>query len=245
MSYLARWRHCPAWRSVALIVAIASGMVAQDTAAIQGSVVDAKTGKPVSAAWVIANRAGAPPFSKHTKSGGDGTFAIQGLAAGKYSLCVQAAGDAYLDPCQWNGNPVMVTLAAGQTSTGAVVRLTAASILNVQVQDPQRSLSQKTKDGRQPELRLGVWGPRGVYYPLHPVGGTLAVAAAPGTAGVSYRLAVPLDTALSFYAASRDLKLGDGNGSPLAGNLSQQGFQHATGDPNPKGFALTVLGLLP
>ncbi len=191
------------------------------------------------------SRGRAPPFSKHTKSGGDGAFTIQGLAAGKYSLCVQAAGDAYLDPCQWSGTPVTVTLVAGQTSAGNAVRLTSASILHVQVQDPQTALSQKTKDGRQPELRLGVWGPRGLYYPAHATGGPVAVSAAQGAVTYTYRLAVPLDTVLSFYAASHDLKLGDGNGQPLAGNQSQQGFQHATGDPNPKVFAFTVLGLLP
>jgi hypothetical protein len=58
-------------------------------------------------------------------------------------------------------------------------------------------------------------------------------------------LAVPLDTALSFHIASRDLKLGDANGVALPANASQQAFQHATGDSNPKGFAFTVLGLLP
>jgi hypothetical protein len=229
----------------ALIALLGSGLRAQNTAAIQGTVLDAKTLKPVAAAWVMANRAGAPPFSGHTKSGGDGTFSIRGLAAGKYSICVQAAGDAYLDPCQWSGSPVTVTLAAGQTSAGNAVRLAPASILTVQIQDPQRALSQKTKDGRQPELRLGVWGPRGLYYPAHPVGGPAPGVSAQGTVSYSYRLAVPLDTALSFYAASHDVKLGDGNGLPLAGNLSQQAFQHATGDPNPKGFALTVLGLAP
>jgi len=31
----------------------------------------------------------------------------------------------------------------------------------------------------------------------------------------------------------------------LAGNASQQVFQEATGDLNPKSFAFTVLGLLP
>src|SRR5690242_10436011 len=68
---------------------------------IAGTVLDAKTLKPVPAALVIASRAGNPPVAKHTKSGGDGAFQVQGLATGNYSLCVQAAGDQYLDPCQW------------------------------------------------------------------------------------------------------------------------------------------------
>jgi hypothetical protein len=53
------------------------------------------------------------------------------------------------------------------------------------------------------------------------------------------------DTALNFYIASHDLKLGDATGLALPANASQQAFQHATGDPNPKSFSFSVLGLLP
>jgi len=207
------------------------------TGSIAGKVLDAKTAKPISAAWVIANRAGAPPLMKNTKSGGDGAFQIQGLTAGTYSICVQAAGDQYLDPCQFNGSPTTVTLTSGQTASGIAVTLTAASILTIQVQDPQQALSQTTKDGRRPDLTLGVWGPKGLYYPAHVSGAPNAtVAAGPspqGVASYSYRLAVPLDTALNFYIASHDLQLGDSNGVALSGNASQQAFQHATGDANP------------
>jgi hypothetical protein len=31
----------------------------------------------------------------------------------------------------------------------------------------------------------------------------------------------------------------------LPANASQQAFQHATGDPKPKSFSFSVLGLLP
>ena len=185
-----------------------------------------------------------PPFARNTRSGGDGAFQIQSLAAGKYALCVQAQGDGYLDPCQWNGSPTTVTLVAGQAAAGVSLRLTGASVLNIQVQDAQKILSQKTKDGRRPELTLGVWGPKGLYYPAVRASGR------PGAAGnlqsgFTYQLAVPRDTALKFYIASRDLKLGDAAGGNLPANTSQQAFQHATGDLNPKSFAFTVLGLLP
>jgi hypothetical protein len=215
-------------------------------ASISGTLLDAKTLKPVPAALVIASRAGAPPFTRNTKSGGDGAFQIQGLTAGNYLVCVQATGDRYLDPCQWSGSPAAVTLAAGQVATGIKIALTPASVLNVQVKDAQKALSQLTKDGRRPDLSIGVWGPRGLYYPAR------AMSAPPGTAGLQatvttyiYQLAVPRDTALNFHIASRDLKLGDANGVALPANANQQAFQHATGDANPKSFAFTVLGKLP
>ncbi len=215
-------------------------------ASISGTVLDAKTLKPVPAALVIASRAGTPPFTRNTKSGGDGAFQIQGLAAGNYLVCVQGPGDQYLDPCQWNGTPAGVTLVPGQAATGIEISLTLASVLNVQVKDAQKALSQLTKDGRRPDLSVGVWGPRGLYYPARAVSApTDTGAPQAGIPTYSYQLAVPRDTALNFYIASHDLKLGDANGVALPANASQQAFQHATGDANPKSFTFTVLGRLP
>jgi hypothetical protein len=212
------------------LLAVPAAISQTGIATIQGTILDAKTQIPIPAALVIASRAGAPPFTRNTKSGGDGGFQIQGLTAGTYSLCVQVAGDRYLDPCLWSGTPATVTLTSGEAASGISVKLTAASVLNVQVQDAQNALSQMTRDGRRPDLTLGVW-----------VAGSLQV----GIASYSYRLAVPRDTALNFYIASHDLKLGDATGVALPANASQQAFQHATGDPNPKSFSFSVLGLLP
>jgi hypothetical protein len=228
---------------LSLAVQAAIGQTA--TGSVQGTVLDAKTLKPIPGALVIASLTSPPPLSKNTKSGGDGAFQIQGLPAGNYLLCVQAPGDQYLDPCHWNGSPTTVTLTSGQAVSGVSLKLTAASILTIQVQDPQNVLSQKTKDGRHPDLTLGVWGPKGLFYPAHGSGRPAAAASPQVAVSYSYHLAVPRDTALNFHIASHDLKLGDANGVALSANASQQAFQHATGDPNPKSFAFTVLGLLP
>jgi hypothetical protein len=227
-----------------LSLAVSAAIGQTNTASIAGTVLDAKTQKPIPAALVMAVQSGPPPLTKNAKSGGDGAFQIQGLAAGKYSLCVQASGDQYLDPCQWNGSPATVMLVLGQAVTGVSLRLTAASVLYIQVQDAQKILSQKTRDGRQPDLTLGVWGPKGLYYPARASGGPDAANLTSAT-GYSYRIAVPRDTALNFHITSHDLKLGDATGVAIPGNASQQAFQHATGDTKPKSFAFTVLGLLP
>ncbi len=127
------------------------------------------------------------------------------------------------------------------------MKLTAASILNVQIQDAQKVLTQLTKDGRRPDLAIGVWGPKGLYYPVHASGSGPAASANLKSAipSYSYRLSVPLDTTLSFHIASHDLILGDATGLPLPANASQQAFLHATGDLNPKSFSFSILGLLP
>ncbi|MEK7404182.1 MAG: carboxypeptidase-like regulatory domain-containing protein [Acidobacteriota bacterium] len=226
---------------ISLVIPAAIGQTG--TASIAGTVLDAKTQKPIPAALVMAVRSGLPPLSKNTRSGGDGAFQIQDLAPGKYALCVQAPGHGYLDPCQWNGSPTTVTLLSGQAAPGVFLRLTAASVLNIQVQDAQKVLSQKTKDGRRPDLTLGVWGPNGLYYPAHASGSPSA--AGDLYSGIAYQMAVPRDIALKFRIASRDLRLGDSAGVALPGNAYEETFQHATGDPNPKSFAFILLGLLP
>jgi|SRR6266536_4275526 len=73
-----------------LVVPAAIGQTG--TASIAGTVLDVKTLKPIPAALVMAVQSAAPPFAKNTKSGGNGAFRIQGLAAGRYSLCVQVSG---------------------------------------------------------------------------------------------------------------------------------------------------------
>jgi hypothetical protein len=158
---------------------------------------------------------------------------------------VQASGDQYLDPCQWDNKPLTVTVVSGQNATGVTLKLTAASVLNIQIIDSQKVMSQTTKDGRRPELSLGVWGPKGLYYPARRTGSGGAVSIAGAGNSYGYRLAVPRDTALKFHIASHDLKLGDATGVALPANASPQAFQHASGDPAPKSFSFSVLGLLP
>lgn len=232
-----------------LAVPVAIGQIAIgqiETASITGTVLDAKTQKPVPAALVIASRAGAPPFTRNTKSGGDGAYQIQGLTPGNYLVCVQASGDQYLNPCEWNGSPAGVTLVLGKPATGIKIALTPASLLNVQVKDSQKALSQPTKDGRRLDLSIGVWGPGGRYYPARAVSAPTATGGPEANApAYSYQLAAPRDIALKLHVSSRGLKLGDANGVALPGNANQQAFQHATGDAKPKNFTFTVLGRQP
>lgn len=230
-----------------LFLAIPAAIGQTETASITGTVLDAKTQKPVPVALVIAVSNGLPPFSMNTKSGADGAFQIQGLPAGSYSLCVQAPGDGYLDPCQWNGAPTAVRLVSGQKATGLSIGLTTASVVTIQVQDAQKVLSEKTKDGRRPDLTIGVWGPNGLYYPAHGLGSpaTAVIPQGDRVDTYSYRIAVPRDTALKLHISSRNLRLGDAAGATLTGNASEQSFRHATGDLEPRIFTFTVLGLLP
>jgi hypothetical protein len=216
-----------------------------EAASISGTVIDAETQEPIPAALVIASRDGAPPFTRNTRSGADGAYRIQGLTPGNYLVCVQVLSDQYLNPCEWNGAPAGVTVASGQASTGIKIALAPASVLRVDVKDAQKALHQLTKDGRRPDLSIGVWGPDGQYHPARSQRVPAVVGAQADTPTYSYQLAVPRDTALRFHIASRDLRLGDGNGVALSENTSQRAFQHVADDANPKSLTFTVLGKLP
>jgi len=69
-----------------LFLAVPAAIGQTETASINGTVLEAKTQKPVPVALVIAVSNGLPPFSMNTKSGADGAFQIQGLPAAVISL---------------------------------------------------------------------------------------------------------------------------------------------------------------
>ena len=223
-----------------LIVTSTLALQAQTaTGSIQGTITDATSNKPIAGAFVIAIRSGLPPVSQTAQTGLDGSYQLQSLPAGAYSLCVQVLGDGYLDPCQFGSPAQPITLTAGQQSAGNVTKLKPASILKVRLNDASGLLTQTTKDGHELDLLIGVFssGAQRTFYPAHLAGRDKT--------GSSYQVAIPLDTPLNLSVASSSLNLADAAGAALPNNASQPGFQHATGDPNPPSFAFTITGMKP
>ena len=208
------------------------------TAIVQGTVTNATNHQPVAGALVTAVRAGLPPASQTATTASNGSFQVQHLPAGVYSLCVQVPGDTYLALCQWSpASAAKVPLAAGQTSTGNALKIDKGSVLQVRIDDPGNLLGKKTKDGRNPHLLVGIWASNGSFYPLH-VGSK-------DTAGSNFQVTIPRDTPLKLQVASKDLKMANANGVAIAATGDQQPFQHNTNDPNPKSFKYTITGLRP
>jgi hypothetical protein len=207
------------------------------TASIQGTVTDAASNKAVAGAYVTAIRSGLPPASQTAESASDGSFQVQALAAGDYSLCIQVPGGGYLDPCQWSGTPVKLTLTAGQKSTGNSLKISAGSVVQVRVDDPSQLLSQKTKDGRNPQLVVGVWGGNSLFHPLR--------VASQDSTGATFQLTIPPDTALNLQVISGDLKLANSAGAAVAAAGDQQSFQYSTGAASPPSFKYTVTAANP
>src|SRR6266550_332408 len=82
---------------------------------LAGSVSD-ESGKPVAGAFVTALRNSLPPASSRTTSDAKGAFAINGLPAGTYSVCVQVPVGGFLDPCEWSLAPPTADVKSGQST---------------------------------------------------------------------------------------------------------------------------------
>jgi len=186
---------------------------------------------------VSATRTVLPPLRQTVQSRADGTFSIAGLAAGTYTLCVQSAGDGYLDGCVWTPPGPSVTVTAGQKQSGISLKMQPGSILRIHIDDAGGLLNQKTSAGYAPHLVMGVRTPQATLHPAH--------LAAKTATGADYQVTVPRDKALVFSIQSFSLQLADANEAPLANSTAQQGFQHATGDANPPGFTYKVTGWRP
>jgi hypothetical protein len=205
---------------------------------IAGTVADATSHQALGGVIVTATRAGLPPASQTVVSGPDGSFEFAALPKGTYTFCAQVPAGGYLDPCNWGAVPLQVSLPAVQSS-GIVVRMVAGSVVHVRVQDPQQLLS-STSIGALPDLAVGVWGQGytgSQYYPAHVAG--------KDAAGLDYEVTIRRDVPVALHIASRHLKLADISGAAIAGNASQENFQHNTGDANPKSFTWSITEVIP
>jgi len=216
------------------------------TGSISGTISEAKSKIPIPRALLVASRVGPEPLTRRARSGGDGEYQLRDLAPGNYWVCVQAPSGQHLDSCDWGGSPVGIVVGPGGATAGIDISLAVASVLDIQLADPQGALRQLTKDGRRPELLVGVWGPGGLYYPAH----VAAEGLPEGSARVQvethrYQLKVPRDTQLTFQISSRDLRFGDATGMPLSESAGRDAFRHGTGEASPKKFSFTVLGKVP
>jgi hypothetical protein len=226
-------------RSILLVGAMGcSVLLGQGTGGtIQGIVAEARTNKPLSGALVLARSMPASSTAQTAKSGSDGSFSLDGLPAGTYTLCVKHLDDGYLDPCEWGQKPTTVTLTAGQKSAVNRLAVTTGSVVKIRIQDTSQLLFQKTKAGFLPDLTIGIFGPNGLFYPAHVANRDIR--------GLDMQITVPFDTPVSLSVMSKAAKLADENGATLPAVAASAAFQHATGDANPHSFTYTVTGIVP
>ena len=206
-----------------------SVLVGQSSGSIQGRV-SAEAGGAILGAFVTAYRQGTPPASGGAAAAADGNFRIANLPAGAYALCVQAPG--YLDPCRWSLKQIVVTLTAGQASAGNLLRIKKGSTLRVRLNDPGRVLQAQGRAAPRHVL-IGVLR-QGFFHP--------ASVASKDASGANYELTIPPDTPLTLSVFSKQARLADAKGSPIAATGLSQSFQQKSGDATPPVFTFTVVG---
>jgi hypothetical protein len=216
---------------------IAPALAALGTGSIQGTVIDASNNKPIGGAIVTAVGAAPSVFSQSAQTSADGSYQIKNVPAGTFSVCAHVLDDRYLNSCNWGSIPLTLTLTNGQQSTGNHLTLKVGSILTVRIQDPGQLLSEKIKNGNDPDLVLGVFDQHGLFYPAHQ--------ADKDAAGTDYQLTIPLSTLVTFSIASQSLKLADSNGVQLPNSSNQQGVLRATGDSTSTNLVYTITGPRP
>jgi len=119
---------------------------ADDTAAVAGRVLDAKTGKPLKKARIeleeavrVRNLADYQRRRRYSaRTGADGRFEISGIAPGRYQFTASRPGYA---PQDWTGKMgwnawTAVTLRPGERLENVVFRLQRAAVVTGRVTDP-------------------------------------------------------------------------------------------------------------
>lgn len=201
-----------AWTAIWVLLLKAAPMAAQAPAPAQeagGTVagtVETIEGQPVAGA-VVSLQPAEPGvlISRNLMARTDerGGFTIIGTPDGRYRVCVPFADGTVLDPCLWGGFPVGVEVKGGAAAPDRLrVLVTQGAELAVRVADPGGALASVNEAAlKRPALDLRVYRP----------GTPLLAMRLAGQSGAAreYRLAVPVETALTLTVASRDVVLAE------------------------------------
>jgi hypothetical protein len=166
-----------------------------------------KSSKPVTGAFITANRESLPAASGRAFSAADGTFQISGLPAGSFTVCVQVPGGGFIDTCEWQILPLRVDVKAGQAVAGLKFKLQKGAILHVRLNDPGNLLSPSATAKTVPQLLMGVHAARGLFRP--------ATLVSRDTTGTTHAVTIPFDTAVNFTILSPQVSLADAKGAAI------------------------------
>jgi hypothetical protein len=183
---------------------------------LNGTILDDK-GKPVAGAMVTIHRSSVDGPLRATEtytqtSAKDGTYSLQGLSAGAFTICAVVPSRSLLDPCKWNDSPPIVRIAANAKVVTATTQLELGATVSVRVSDPQLALAvvpPGTSGGRviAPIVVMGVWTSNGHFHPAWEVSSD--------SGGKDLTLIVPAGVDLKFAVSGKDVFVKDSLNAPV------------------------------
>lgn len=193
---------CRCAKAAALLIAACLSLTPCAFAAgtLSGKVAADVDGAPLAGAKVTVYRSNpAPGVTQTVTTGADGSFSVSGLAPGRYGICVKPASGAYIDPCGWADLLKTVQVSDGATAAAGSIRLRAATVLRVRVNDAAQALAKKAGDKAPPHVLVGVFDFRGMFH--------AAAEIRRDGAGVSFELPMPPDLPVTLRVYSGQVKL--------------------------------------
>lgn len=106
---------------------------------------------------------GAGPRRAVVRLQADGAFNLRGLSDGEYLVCVKVASP-YLNPCDW-GPPAGFRVQNGRVSGAVALRLQPGAVIDIRVEDPNRSLPNAPDTVRSSAISIGIVTSDGRYVP--------------------------------------------------------------------------------
>lgn len=205
---------------VVTTIAAAQSPAPATSASIAGTVVG-DDGKPL-AAFVTANRTTKPIATGSSAPAKDGSFSINKLSAGTYSLCAAAKDGGYLNPCTW-GPAILVTLNAGQNLTGYRIVLKRGRSLQVHLTDAGQALSAAAAPGKPaPHVMVGILTPQRIFEPLALIG--------KDTQGRTHEGTISADQNAQLLIRGNGVSISDSLGTAVASNGSTVTVKPAPGN---------------
>jgi len=140
-------------------------------------------------------------------TGTGGTFQITGLRDGKYRLCAQVPGTAWLNPCQWALQPIAVALSDTQPTASVTIVMKKGAAVPIRVDDPGQLLSQHEGKTAGAHLLVGVGNDAFAFAPARVM--------SQDATGRNLEVVIPFNSTAKISVLSSFFRLADATGLPL------------------------------
>jgi hypothetical protein len=177
-----------------------------------GGTVSGEDGTPVVGARLFLRRTTTPAGLARKRewyavTGNLGNFRFDGLPYGDFTLCAEAAGSVWLNPCEWGLHPPAVTITRARRAVSVAVSLKKGAAVPIRIDDPGRLLAQYEGKPGGGQILMGVSSDAHVFH--------WALMVSQDSGGRDLRIVVPFDTQVRLVVNSSFFQLANAAGIAL------------------------------